>query len=243
MLDQCVTVCRIKVYFCVGPVSPKMSLSHHNTLYLKQPLLKATRFIPLRQLKLPFGLWSVLDWPCPLCSLQGFGYISCSCCSILWMLWVVCFACPWCSCKGVIDCDWIWNNPDILVKLWTKRKSLGDDMLDKCVTVCRIKVYFCVGPKCISVSDLCRPRWVYHITTPFIWSNLCWKQLGSSLWGNWNCLSVFEVSLIDLVHCVYCGISATSVAHVAASCECCGCLLCLSMMFLQGCDWLRLDLE
>ena len=56
MLDKCVTVCRIKVWFCVGRVLPKMSLSHHNTLYLKQPLLKATRFIPLRQLKLPFGL-------------------------------------------------------------------------------------------------------------------------------------------------------------------------------------------
>ena len=92
MLDKCVTVCRIKVYFCVGRVLPKMSLSHHNTLYLKQPLLKATRFIPLRQLKLPFGLWSVLDWPCPLCLLRGFGYISGSCCSILWMLWL--FALP-----------------------------------------------------------------------------------------------------------------------------------------------------
>ena len=46
-----------------------------------------------------------------------------------------------------------------------------------------------------SALDVCCPRWVYHITTPFIWSNLCWKQLGSSLWGNLNCQSVFEMSL------------------------------------------------
>ena len=39
---------------------PRMSLSHHNTLYLKQPLQKATRFIPMRQLELPIRLGIVV---------------------------------------------------------------------------------------------------------------------------------------------------------------------------------------
>ena len=55
-LDKCMKVCRMRVWFCTGRVLPKMSLSHHNTLYLKQPLLKATRFIPLRQLQLLVGI-------------------------------------------------------------------------------------------------------------------------------------------------------------------------------------------
>ena len=55
--------------FCAGRVLPKISLSHHNTLYLKQPLLKATRFIPLRQLELP------LSWNC-LCVVWSWSFFS-----------------------------------------------------------------------------------------------------------------------------------------------------------------------
>ena len=81
-----VTVCRMKLFFqCSLLDMPGMSLSHHNTLYLKQPLLKATRFIPLRQLELPIGL---LKCRCLLCLLREFGYGSGSRCSILWMVWL-----------------------------------------------------------------------------------------------------------------------------------------------------------
>ena len=57
MLEKCANVCRINIFQSyLLDMLPKMSLSHHNTLYLKQPLLKATRFIPLRQLQLLVGI-------------------------------------------------------------------------------------------------------------------------------------------------------------------------------------------
>ena len=146
---------------------------------------------------------------------------------------VVCFACPWCSCKGSIGCAWIWNDPDMFVKLWTTRCTLGHDMLDKWVTVCRMKLFF----QC-SLLDMPRMSLSHHNTlylkqplqkaTRFI----PLRQLELPI-GLWNVV----------VYCVYCWNLDTSAVHVAASCEWCGCLFCLSLMFLQRFGWLRLDLE
>ena len=133
MLDKWVTVCRMKLFFhffqCSLLDMPRMSLSHHNTLYLKQLLQKATRFIPLRQLELPIGLWNVVVYYVYCRNVDRSAvHIAASCewCGSF-------FVCPWCSCKGSIGCN---------VKLWGKRSTLGDDMLDKWVTVCRMKLFF-----------------------------------------------------------------------------------------------------
>ena len=62
MLDKWVTASRMKLCFQCSLLGmlPRMSLSHHNTLYMKQPLQKATRFIPMRQVELPIRLWIVV---------------------------------------------------------------------------------------------------------------------------------------------------------------------------------------
>ena len=105
-----VTVCRMKLFFqCSLLDMPGMSLSHHNTLYLKQPLLKATRFIPLRQLELPIGLWNVVVY-CVYCGNLDTAAVH------------VAASCEWCGCLFCLSLmflqrfDWLrldleWSRP------------------------------------------------------------------------------------------------------------------------------------
>ena len=85
MLEKCGDSLQDDFFQCSLLDMPRMSLSHHNTLYLKQPLLKATRFIPLRQLELPIGLWNVVVY-CVYCRNLDTSAVH------------VAASCEWCGC-------------------------------------------------------------------------------------------------------------------------------------------------
>ena len=122
-------------------------------------------------------------------------------------------------------------SPDMFVKLWTTRCTLGHDMLDKCGDSLQDDFFQC------SLLDMPRMSLSHHNTLylkqPLLKATrfIPLRQLELPI-GLWNVV----------VYCVYCGNLDSSAVHVAASCERCGCLFCLSLMFLQRFDWLRLDL-
>ena len=101
---------------------PRMSLSHHNTLYLKQPLLKATRFIPLRQLELPIGLWNVVVY-CVYCGNLDTSGVH------------VAASCEWCGCLFCLSLmflqrfDWL---------------QLDLALIQTCLWSCELSVALCV---------------------------------------------------------------------------------------------------
>ena len=206
---------------------PRMSLSHHNTLYLKQPLQKATRFIPLRQLELPIGLWNVVVY-CVYCGNLDASAVH------------VAASCEWCGCLFCLSLmflqrfDWLRLDLALIQTcLWSCELNVALWVMTCWTSGWQFAGWFF---QC-SLLDMPRMSLSHHNTLylkqPLLKATrfIPLRQLELPI-GLWNVV----------VYCVYCGNLDTSAVHVAASCEWCGCLFCLSLMFLQRFDWLQLDL-